>query len=141
MNNASRAMRSGLVYYMHDWSTAFRFQLAGDLSLDCAQDLEQARQTASSVFGERCLIVDLTDITGIDATGRELLEHWYGLGAQLVVISSEAKARIQSMTNVPIAVVATKPQASRWMPSRAAALWLAALLVLLWLVTAVAAGL
>jgi ABC-type transporter Mla MlaB component len=136
MNNAPRRKRNDLVYYMHDGSAAFRFQLAGDLSQDTVQDLEQARQTASSVIGRRCLTVDLTDLINIDAAGRDLLKEWHALGAQLTVMSSEGQARIQLMTGVPITVVGTKPEASRWLPSRAAALLLAALLVLLLAATA-----
>ena len=125
---------------MHDEVAAFRFQLAGDLSQGSTHDLEQARQTASSVFGGRCLIVDLTGITSVDTAGRELLDKWHELGARMVVISLEAKPRIQSITNVPITVVGKKPEASKWLPSRAATLWLAALLVLLLLATVIAAS-
>ena len=117
------------VYYMHDGSAAFRFQLTGDLSRDTVQDLEQARQTASSVIGQRHLIVDLTDLTGIDAAGRELLETWHLLGAQLTVCSSQGQVRIQSMTVLPITLVETSTGGSKWLPTRAAALWLAALLI------------
>jgi len=139
VNSAPRT-KSGLVYYMHDESAAFRFQLAGDLSQDSTYDLEQARQTASSIFGERCLIVDLTGITSVDGAGRELLDKWHGLGARIVVSSSEQKARIKSMTSVPITVVGTKPEASKWLRSRVAALCLAALFALLLSATAVAAS-
>ena len=139
MNGAPRT-KSGLVYYMHDESTAFRFQLAGDLSQDSTYDLEQARQTASSIFGERCLIVDLTGITSVDGAGRELLDKWHGLGARIVVSSLEQKARIKSMIGVPITVVGTKPEASKWLRSRVAALCLAALFALLLSATAVAAS-
>src|SRR5260370_92101 len=62
--------------YLHDESAAFRFQLAGDLSEDGVPDLDQARQTASSVFGGRRLIVDVTGINSIDAASSELLDKW-----------------------------------------------------------------
>ena len=131
-------MSGGLVYFMHDEFAAFRFQLTGDLSQDSTPDLEQARQTASSIFGGRCLIVDLTNITSVDDAGRELLEKWHELGARMVVISSEQKVRIQSMTKVPITVVGMKPEAFNGLPFRAATPWLAALFVLLLLATAIA---
>src|SRR5260370_11819988 len=131
MNNAPRRKTSGFDYYMHDGSAAFRFDLAGDLCQHTAQDLEQARLTAASVIGQRSLIVDLTGLTSLDAAGSKLLEEWHALGAQLTVISSEARARIQSMTGVPITLRGTRPGASKWVPSPTAALWLAAFLLLL----------
>jgi len=138
MNHEPRRKTNGLVYYMHDGSAAFRFQLAGDLSQEAVLDLEQARQTASSIIGRRNLIVDLTGLTSIDAAGRELLKDWHALGAQLTALSSDGQARIQLMTAVPITVAGNRPEGSKWLPSRAAALWLAALLVLLLAATAVA---
>jgi ABC-type transporter Mla MlaB component len=138
MNQAPRRKGNELVYYMHDGSAAFRFQLAGDLSQDNVQDLEQARQTASSIIGRRNLMVDLSGLTSIDAAGRGLLKQWQALGAQLTAHSSHGRARIQLMADVPITVVGTKAEGSKWLPSRAAALWLAALLALLLAATAVA---
>jgi ABC-type transporter Mla MlaB component len=136
MNNAPRTKSGGLIYYMHDESAAFRFKLAGDLSQDSTQDLEQARQTASSVFGGRCVIVDITGITSVDTAGREMLDKWHQLGARIVVSSAEAKPRIQSITDLPITVVGATREGSKWWPSLAMTLWLAALLVLLLLVSA-----
>jgi ABC-type transporter Mla MlaB component len=116
---------------MHDKFAAFRFQLAGDLSQETASDLDQARQTASSVLGGRSLIVDLTRINSVDTAGRELLDKWHGLGAQFVVTASKAHARIQSMTDVPITFLGTNSGASKRLPARAAILWLAAFFMLL----------
>jgi len=89
-----RGNGSGLTYYMHDESAAFRFQLAGDLSQESVLDLNQARETASSILRERHVIVDLTGISRIDAAGRELLDKWSKSDARLTVTTSEAKARL-----------------------------------------------
>ena len=59
---------SGLTYYLHDESEAFRIQMRGDLSQSAVSDLDQARRTASSMFGGRPLVVDLTAINSIDAS-------------------------------------------------------------------------
>jgi len=131
MNDASRGKGGGLVYYMHDGSAAFRFKLAGDLSQDTAQDLEQARKTAASIIGRRSLVVDLTHLISLDAAGRKLLEEWHALGAELTVVSSEAQARIRSMAGVPVTLLGTGRGASGWLPSRMAGLWLSALVALL----------
>ena len=69
---------------------------------DGVQDLEQAWRTASSAIGERCLIVDLSHLTGIDASGQELLGRWHGRGVRLVAISQQARARLQLMTDQPV---------------------------------------
>jgi hypothetical protein len=57
-------MNQALQYYMHDGSTAFRFELAGNLNDEGAHKLDQAWRTASSVIGDRRLIVDMTFVTG-----------------------------------------------------------------------------
>jgi len=119
-----------LIYYMHDESTAFRFVLSGDLSLETARDLEQARVTASSVLAERPLIFDLTAVTSIDSGGRQLLSSWHAQGAQLTIAGSAVLAEVQSMTDLPITVRPAGGQTPNWLPPRALALWLAALLSL-----------
>ncbi len=102
------------MYYMHDEFAAFRLLLIGDLSQGSAAELDEARQTASSIFNRRPLIVDLTGIGSMDNAGRELIRKWHGLGAQLMVTSPEAQARIQSMTNMPIVFLETKRR-SKWL--------------------------
>ena len=123
-------------YYMHDGSAAFSFALAGYLSLEGALELEQAWRTASSVIGGRDLIVDLSYVTGVDDAGRELLLKWHAYGARLVAISAEARARVQSMTDLPVMLLGTSPKASTRLPFRTAALSLAAFYMLLFPATA-----
>src|SRR5215467_10383071 len=94
--------KADFTYYMHDGPAAFRFELVGDLCHDSTADLDQARQTASSVLGGKSLIVDLTSLQSIDAAGRELAAKWHTLGAQFVVTTRQAMARIQSITTVSV---------------------------------------
>jgi hypothetical protein len=82
-----KEMRQTFSYYMHDGSTAFSFELAGDLSDEGARELEQAWRTATSVIGEKELLIDLSYVTGFDEAGHELLNKWHAHGARLVVIS------------------------------------------------------
>jgi hypothetical protein len=77
-----------LRYYMHDGSSAFRFELAGDLSSDGARRLEHDWLTASSVIGHRTLIVDITFVTSAGEEGRALLARWHADGAQLIAKSN-----------------------------------------------------
>jgi anti-anti-sigma regulatory factor len=102
------------------------------LSQGSAAELDEARQTASSIFNRRPLIVDLTGIDSMDNAGRELITKWHGLGAQLVVTSPEAQARIQSMTNMPIVFLETKTR-SKWLRLPALLAPTATLLMLLML--------
>jgi ABC-type transporter Mla MlaB component len=122
--------KSNFLYYMHDGATAFRLELSGDLSLDSVRELEQAWRTASSMIGERCLVVDLSYLASIDDAGRELLDKWHAQGARFVAISSEAQARIQSMIGRPITLLGTTPKAFTWLPFRTSALWLAIFVLL-----------
>src|SRR5580658_9785239 len=60
-NERTRKMKhQTLQYYMHDGPSAFRFELAGDLTNEAARRLDQDWRTASSVIGDRALIVDMT---------------------------------------------------------------------------------
>src|SRR5713226_720564 len=124
-------MKRHLNYYLHDGSGEFRIQLAGHLSQGNARDLEEAWRTASSTIDGKCLIVDLSHVTSIDVSGRELLDKWHTQGARLVVNSSAAQARIQVMTGVAITLLAPIPKSSTWLRFRAATPWLTALIVLL----------
>ena len=114
---------SGLTYYIHDGAAAFRLQLSGALSHSSTVELDQARRTASSVFGGRSLVVDVTGVESIDAAGCELLEKWHGLGAQIVVSTRQAKARIQTMTQVPCRCLASDQESRGWL-ARGGAIWL-----------------
>src|SRR5258708_27601993 len=98
-------MSRDLTYYLHDGSGEFRIQLAGHLSQANARDLEEAWRTASSTIDGKCLIVDLSHVTSIDVSSRELLDEWHTQGARLVVTSSESKARIQAVTGAAITLV------------------------------------
>ena len=108
MSSTARIKKSDLAYYIHDGPAAFRFQLSGDVSGAGVRNLEQTWRTASSAFGGRSLVVDLTLVTGIDHAGRELLEKWRVEGAGIVVSSSAAKDRIESMMDLPITLLGKK---------------------------------
>src|SRR5579872_5513289 len=90
-----------LQYYMHDGPSAFRFELAGDLSNDAARDLDQAWRTASSMIGDRALVVDMTFVTGAERDGRSLLARWYAEGAQLIARSQVSRALAEAIVGAP----------------------------------------
>src|SRR5437899_10413673 len=70
-----KAMKDDFSYYLHAGSHAFRFQLRGRLSLETVRDLEQAWRTASSTIGERQTVLDITDLTTIEASGQNVLSR------------------------------------------------------------------
>src|SRR5258706_14114293 len=124
-------MKHDLHYHLHDGSSEFRFQLSGHLSHGGARDLERAWRTAASVIDGKRLIVDLSQVTSVDASGSELLDKWHAQGARLVVTSSEAHARIQVTTGVAITLLDPIPNPSTWLRCRAATPCLVALFVFL----------
>jgi ABC-type transporter Mla MlaB component len=105
-------------YYMHDGTAAFSFELAGRLSDEGARELQQTWQAASSMIGDRSLIVDLSYLTGIDDAGQRLLREWYDRGAQLVAKSPEARALVQSITGQAAGELSATARHSTWLPFR-----------------------
>jgi ABC-type transporter Mla MlaB component len=91
-----------LRYYMHDGPTAFRFELAGDLDDEGARRLAQDWRTASSVIGDRTLIVDMTFITNVDKGGRTLLARWHREGAQLIAKSKASREIAETILGEPL---------------------------------------
>jgi hypothetical protein len=115
-----------LQYYMHDGSTAFRFELAGNLNDEGAHKLDQAWRTASSVIGDRRLIIDMTFVTGVDGQGRALLALWHREGAQLIANSKASRALAESVLGEPLpafpANAGTAVSDRSWMPLRGSSL-------------------
>jgi hypothetical protein len=103
-------------YYMHDGPTAFSFELAGRLSDKEARELQNAWRTASSVIGDRSLIVDLSYVTGIDIAGQELIRGWHDRGAQLVAKSPQARVLVQSVTGQSFGELSANARHPTWLP-------------------------
>ena len=93
-----------LQYYMHDGPSAFRFELAGDLSNEAARELDQAWRMASSMVGDRALVVDMTFVTGAGRDGRSLLARWYAEGAQLIARSKVSRTLAEAIVGAPLPV-------------------------------------
>jgi hypothetical protein len=108
---------------MHDGTTAFSFELSGRLSADGARELREAWQCASSVIGDRALIVDLSFVTGIGVAGQELLRRWHQHGAQFVAKSPEARALVQPITGETVSALASPARHRTWLPFQRVARW------------------
>src|SRR5271163_827052 len=89
-------------YYMHDGPTAFRFELEGDLNDEGARRLEQDWRTASSVVGDRLLIVDITFVTSAAKEARILLARWHASGARLIANSNNSRALAHLILGGPL---------------------------------------
>jgi hypothetical protein len=124
-----------LQYYMHDGSSAFRFELAGDLTSEGARRLERDWYTASSVIGHRTLVVDMTFLTSADEEGRALLARWHAGGARLIANSRGSRDLAEAIVGHPLPEFASMDTARlqrTWLPFRssfAASLVLAIILL------------
>ena len=81
---------------------AFRFELAGDLSNEAARELDQAWRMASSMVGDRALVVDMTFVTGAGRDGRSLLARWYAEGAELIARSKVSRTLAEAIVGAPL---------------------------------------
>lgn len=71
-------------YRIHDGAAQFRFELHGALASGDVAELDQCWRTAASTIAGKALVVDLTSVTAIDESGRQLLNRWRQAGAEFV---------------------------------------------------------
>jgi hypothetical protein len=90
-----------LDYYIHDGPTAFRLQLTGVMTGEGVGRLEQVWKTASSLFGSRRPIIDITFVTSVDDRGRSLLVEWHRAGAHVVAQSKTSRGLVESILGAP----------------------------------------
>ena len=62
-----------LNFYIHDLATSFRIELEGSLSGKAVMQVEQSWRTASSVIGNRSLVIAVGNMSNIDPAGHALL--------------------------------------------------------------------
>jgi hypothetical protein len=63
--------------------------------------LEQVWKTASSLFGGRRPIIDITFVTSVDDRGRSLLVEWHRAGAHIVANSKISRVLVESILGAP----------------------------------------
>ena len=108
-----------LQYYMHYGPTAFRFELAGNLNHEGADQLDQEWRAASSAIGDRRLVIDMTFVTDVDEQGRALIVRWHRQGARFVANSPRSRALAESILGEPPAGPAAAGYAGAdrtWLP-------------------------
>jgi hypothetical protein len=90
-----------LRYYMHEGPTAFRFELAGALTTVDAAALDRDWRAASSILGNRTLILDLSFVTGIEQSVRTLFRRWHAAGAEFAATTTGSRQLVESITEHP----------------------------------------
>lgn len=73
--------------------TKRRIELAGRICGPWVAELEKTWQAAATCGSE--VEIDLRDVTGVDAAGRELLEKMHGAGARMIVCGVAMRALIE----------------------------------------------
>lgn len=105
--------------------------MAGNLNDEGVRRLAEDWRTASSVNGDRRLIVDMTFVTGVDEAGRTLIARWNRDGAQLIANSEASRGLAESILSKSLpeeAAIASEPTC---LPFRTSFLGLALILLLL----------
>lgn len=77
-----------LSIYLHDQAQSLTFRLIGGLSGAEAAEVEQAWKTASPTLKNRELVIDLTEVTALDAGGRASLRRLAEQGARFITAST-----------------------------------------------------
>lgn len=83
-NRKQRKSPDSWGYRIHDSAAQFRFELEGPLASGDVAELDQCWRTAASTIAGKTLVVDLTSLTAIDDSGRQLLNCWRQAGAEFV---------------------------------------------------------
>jgi len=113
----NRKQRAGATdswgYKIHDGASAFRFELEGALASGDVAELDQCWHTAASTIAGKALVVDLTSLTAIDESGRQLLDRWRQAGAEFVV-GPESLAMLDGWNGAGSLVRATEEAATRF---------------------------
>src|SRR5580658_667987 len=102
---AAQAQYSGsddFNFFIHDLATSFRIQLEGNLSRKAVLQIEQAWRTASSVIGDRSLVIAIGDVRNVDPEGHALFHKWHQAGARFVTKSVSAPQWVSAITGQPV---------------------------------------
>lgn len=98
--------------YVHDETAAFRFEIDGCLCGPCATQVEQSWRTASSVIGNRPVVVSMGNVSRIDSCGRALLRRWHDAGVRFFGKSPLAKTLIGAIVGKSLLSIPAETQNS-----------------------------
>ncbi len=83
---------------VHDQPEALTFQLEGRLGGEGVLALEECWQSAVTREHEAILLVDLTEVTAIDAAGRACLVALHRQGAEFIAADCLTKAMVTEIS-------------------------------------------
>jgi hypothetical protein len=128
-------------FFIHDLATSFRIELEGNLSRKAVMQIEQSWRTASSVIGDRTLVIFLGNVGSVDPEGHALIHKWHQAGARFVTKSLPARQLVSAITGQPVTseIEGARNDDSAWL--RTLALVLVPLMALLFPAKAIAANL
>src|SRR3954470_5552804 len=94
---------------IHDGAKMFRLQLEGRLASAWVTELEQCWKTAASMLDEKVLVVNLDDVSFIDASGMSLLADMNRAGAKFTAATPYQKEVVAEITGEPLTATAATP--------------------------------
>jgi anti-anti-sigma regulatory factor len=78
-------------------SGATRFIVEGRLAGTCIGELERCWRATTFTESPECILVDLSSVTFIDASGKQLLKHMHEQGIRLVASGLLGKSLIEEI--------------------------------------------
>ena len=78
-------------------SGAISFVVEGKLAGACVNELEKCWQAAAVTESQRSILVDLTSVTFIDVTGKQLLTRMHEQGTRLVATGLMTKSLVEEI--------------------------------------------
>ena len=104
-----------MAIYIHDEADRLRLRVTGDLDDFATEELASCWKTASSVVGQRPLVVDLTGLYTAQASGRNLLETLHRQGVQFLTASEFQAELVAGVTGKPTYADAHDGGVGRWL--------------------------
>lgn len=82
-----------------DDSTTSRFIIEGRLAGDCVSELQRCWETNMLAESHSSILMDLTDVTCIDESGKQLLARMHAQGARFIANGIMMKNIIEEIEN------------------------------------------
>src|SRR4051812_9082505 len=116
---------------IHDGAKMFRLQLEGRLASAWVTELEQCWRTAASMLDEKVLVVNLDDVSFVDASGMSLLADMNRAGAKFTAATPYQKEVVAEITGKPVTETDETPSRNPWLRKMVSAFFFLAVLMIL----------
>ena len=104
-----------MAIYIHDEAARLRLCVTGDLDDDSAKELASCWSTASSVVGDRRIVLDLTALDAAHDSGRQLLEALHREGVEFLAQSESQQSLVAEITGAKVQQSSSDRSVSRWL--------------------------